>query len=115
MNLEYVSVEDNKFRRRPYPPERNKSTPLLQKEAGAGSHRKVSSPEIVRVLQVLSDKRLCGLRHVERYLHDLYCRNCRPNTIRSNGGAIILFLEVCRKTPPKLAKYFCLFFENTKW
>ena len=98
MNLEHVSVENGKFHRQHYPTERNKSTPLLQKEAGSGSHRKVSSPEIVRALRELSDKGLCALRHVERYLHDLYCRNCRPNTIRSNAAAIILFLTFLKAT-----------------
>jgi integrase/recombinase XerD len=101
MNLEHVSVEDSKFHHQHYPLERNKSTPFLQKEAGSGSHLKVSSPEIVRALRELSDKGLCGLGHVERYLHDLYCRNCRPNTIRNNGAAIILFLAFLKATGRK--------------
>lgn len=100
MNLEHVSVENSEYRKY-YPPELNKSTTFPQKEARSGSGHRVSSPEIVRVLRGLSDKRLCGLRHVERYLHDLYCRNCRPNTIRSNGTAIILFLGFLKATGHK--------------
>lgn len=101
MNLEHVSVENSKYRREYYPSELNKSTTFPQKETQSGSGHRVSSPEIVRVLRELSDKRLCGLRHVERYLHDLYCRNCRPNTIRSNGTAIILFLGFLKATGRK--------------
>jgi integrase/recombinase XerD len=93
MNLEHVSVEDSKFRRQHYPPERNKSTPFSRREPQSSSDHGLSSREIVRVLRQLSDKGLCGLQQVEQYLHDLYCRNCRPNTIRSNGTAIILFLS----------------------
>jgi site-specific recombinase XerD len=101
MNLEHVSVEDSKYRREYYPPEQNKSTPFLQKEAGSGSHLKVSSPEILRVLGKLSDKGLCGQAHVKQYLHELHCLNCRPNTIRSNGTAIILFLSFLKATGRK--------------
>jgi len=93
MSLEHVSVEDSKCRRHYDPPELNKSTTFLQRNTSADSHHKVSSREIARILRQLSDKGFFGLRHIEEYLHELYCRNCRPNTIRVNGTAIVLFLS----------------------
>jgi len=96
MNLEYVSVENSKYHRDYYPPGLDKSTvsltytqPLRQAEA---DEPRVANPEIDRVLQRLSNKALCGKAHVTQYLLYLHRKNCRPNTIRSNGSAIILFL-----------------------
>jgi integrase/recombinase XerD len=43
-------------------------------------------------LKKLVKKGLYGRPHVKQYLYDLYRRGCRPNTIRSNFGAIFLFL-----------------------
>jgi integrase/recombinase XerC/integrase/recombinase XerD len=34
-------------------------------------------------------------------LHELYCRNCRPNTIRGNGTTIVLFLSFLKATGHK--------------
>jgi site-specific recombinase XerD len=96
MNREYVSVENSKYHRDYYPPALDKSTasliyppPLRQSEA---DEPRGANPEIDRVLQRLSDRGLCGEAHVTQYLLYLHRRNCRPNTIRSNGSAIILFL-----------------------
>jgi len=96
MNREYVSVENSKYHRDYCPPGLDKSTaslidppPLRQTEA---EEPRVANPEIDRVLQRLSDKGLCGEAHVTQYLLYLHRRNCRPNTIRSNGSSIILFL-----------------------
>jgi integrase/recombinase XerC/integrase/recombinase XerD len=99
MNLEHVSVENSKYRREYYASELDKSTTFPQPSAKPDSsvdtadEPKVTNPEIVRFLQKLSDKGLCGQGHVKQYLHDLHRRNCRPNTIRNNGWAIILFLN----------------------
>jgi len=96
MNLEYVSVENSKYHRKYCPPGLDKSTasltyppPLRQAEV---DEPRVANPEIDRVLQRLSDKGLCGEAHVTQYLLYLHRRNCRPNTIRSNGSTITLFL-----------------------
>jgi len=96
MNREYVSVENSKYHREYYSPGLDKSTasltsppPLRQSEA---DEPRIVNPEIDRVLQRLSDSGLCGQAHVTQYLLYLHRRNCRPNTIRSNGSAIILFL-----------------------
>jgi site-specific recombinase XerD len=101
MDLEHVSVEDSEYREHYYPAEPNKSTTFSPKETRSGSDQEVSSREIVRVLGEVSDKGLCGQEHVRQYLHELYCRNCRPNTIRGNGTAIILFLSLLKSTGRK--------------
>ena len=93
MDLEHVSVEKSKYHEKHYPAEPNKSTTFFPKEARSGSDQEASRREIVRVLGEISDKGLCGHEHVGQYLHELYCRNCRPNTIRGNGTAILLFLS----------------------
>jgi len=96
MNLNYVSIENSKYHRDYCPPSLDKSMasltdppPLRHAEA---DEPRVANPEIDRLLQRLSDKGLCGEVHVTQYLLYLHRRNCRPNTIRSNGSAIILFL-----------------------
>jgi integrase/recombinase XerD len=96
MNLNYVSVENSKYHRDYCPTHLDKSTasqtypaPLRHTEA---DESRVANPEIDRILQRLSDKGLCGKAHVTEYLRSLHRKNCRPNTIRSNGSAIILFL-----------------------
>jgi integrase/recombinase XerD len=96
MNLEYVSVENTKYHREYSPPGLDRSAVSLTyppplHQAKADEHR-VTSPEIARVLQRISTKALCGKDHVTQYLLYLHRKNCRPNTIRSNGNAIILFL-----------------------
>ncbi|MBW1860182.1 MAG: tyrosine-type recombinase/integrase [Deltaproteobacteria bacterium] len=94
MNLEHVSVENAEYHPEHLPPEPDKSTAFPPNETR-------SSPEIARILRVLSDKCLFGQDYVRQYLHDLYCRNCRPNTIRANGSAIILFLGFLKPTGRK--------------
>jgi len=92
MNIEHVSVEIGKYRSEYYSPESNKSTTFPRNDNSSGSDHRVLNPEIARVLGKLSDKGLCGQVHVKHYLHDMHCRNCRPNTIRNSGFAIIFFL-----------------------
>lgn len=101
MDLEYVSVEKSRYHENYYRPEPNKSTTFSSKEARSGSDQEVSKREIVRVLGEISQKGLCGREHVRDYLHEQYCRNCRPSTIRGNGTAIILFLSFFRASGRK--------------
>ena len=101
MDLEYVSVENSKCHREYYPLELNKPTTLPQKDTRSSANHRVSTPEIVYVLRKLFDKGLCGQAHVKQYLHNLYRCNCRPNTIRTNGFAIILFLSFLKTTGRK--------------
>jgi site-specific recombinase XerD len=98
MDLEHVSVEKSEYHENYYPADPDKSTILCAKETRSGSEQKVSSREIVRVLGEIAHKELIGQDHVREYLHELYCRNCRPNTIRGNGTAIILFLSFLKAT-----------------
>ncbi len=99
MNLEHVSVENTEYHPEHFPPEPDKSTAFPSKETRSSSEHR--SPEIARILRALSDKGLFGQDYVRQYLHDLYCRNCRPNTIRGNGSAIILFLSFLKATGRK--------------
>ena len=101
MNLEHASAENSKYRREYYPLELNKSTDFTQKDTRSSAAHRVPTPEIAYVLRKLSDNGLCGQAHVKQYLHDLYRRNCRPNTIRTNGYAIILFLGFLKTTGRK--------------
>lgn len=101
MNLEHVSVENTEYHPDHLPPEPDKSTAFPSKETRSSSEHRVSSPEIARILRALFDKGLFGQDYVRQYLHDLYCRNCRPNTIRGNGSAIILFLSFLQATGRK--------------
>jgi integrase/recombinase XerD len=100
MNLEIVSVERTRSRQ-----------PIKGPHAGnrAEPPRPVCSPEselrrsqlaqlaipalIDRYVGRLAQDDLSGLEHVKAYLLDLYRRNCRPNTIHSRFGAILLFLR----------------------
>lgn len=54
---------------------------------------KPKNPQIQKCIKRLSAKKLFGHPHVKRYLYDQYRRGCRPNTIRSNFGSIILFIS----------------------
>jgi site-specific recombinase XerD len=94
MNLEHVSVENTAYHPDHLPPEPDKSIAFPPKETR-------SSSEIARILRALSDKGLFGQDYVREYLHDLNCRNCRPNTIRANGSAIVLFLSFLKVTGRK--------------
>ena len=53
---------------------------------------KVKNPQIKKCIQKLARKKLFGHPYVKRYLYNQYRRGCRPNTIRTNFGAIILFI-----------------------
>ena len=54
---------------------------------------KAKNPQIKKCIQRLVQKRLFGHPYVKRYLYYQYRRGCRPNTIRTNFGAIILFIS----------------------
>ena len=85
MDFESVSVENSKYQREYYPPEPDKSTTFPYQEIRPDPDHKIPSPGISYFLQKLSNEGLCGRAHVRHYLHDMHCRNCRPNTIRNSG------------------------------
>jgi len=93
MDFERVSVENSKYWHEYYPSEPDKSTTFPTKKLRPDPVDKIPSPEIDYILRRLSDKGHCGQIDARRYLHDMHCRNCRPNTIRNSGFTIISFLS----------------------
>ncbi len=104
MSAEYISVENSKYHREYFPSDSTRTeidqydsvekNPKIAEVSGNNS----INPLIARVIKVISDKGLCGLSHVREYLFTKYRSNCRPNTIRSNGCTIILFLSFLKDT-----------------
>jgi len=92
MNLEHVSVEGSESRHQYYPPQANKSPICSRSDTEARSPAQLTRADLEQIFAKLSDKGLFATEHVEAYLHDMYRRNCRPNTIRTNSGNLILFL-----------------------
>jgi site-specific recombinase XerD len=92
MNLEHVSVESSASRHQHHPPQENKSTIFPRRDIEASCQPRATRADIDQILVKLSDKGLSAKEHVKAYLHDMYRRNCRPNTIRTNSCGIILFL-----------------------
>jgi len=66
--------------------------PLFPKQALQDQYR-VSGAQINRIMAKVCARGLCGGFHVKDYLKRQLRHNCRPNTIRSSGTAILLFLE----------------------
>ena len=101
MDFESVSVENSKCQHKYYSPEADKSTTFPNQVIQPDPDHKIPSPGISYFLQKMSNEGLCGQAHVRHYLHDMHCRNCRPNTIRNSGFTIISFLRfmksACRK------------------
>jgi site-specific recombinase XerD len=97
MNLEHVSVESSQH----HPPHQgqaeNKSTILLRRSTSAGTQPSPTTTVIDRILTKLSDQDVIAKGQVEAYLHDMYRRNCRPNTIRTNICSIMLFLAFVKQ------------------
>jgi integrase/recombinase XerD len=103
MDLEYVSVEDSQ-----YAPEQNQlavGKPLsfpwhptsINSDASKNDRTALARAETARVLAALLAKGMGAQDHVKQYLLDLHRRNCRPNTIRASGNAILLFLSFLKK------------------
>lgn len=98
MGVERVSVENSKYRHKYYPPESDKSTTFPCQVVPPDPNRKIARPEIEYILQKLSDEGLLEQSYVRDYLHDMHCRNCRPNTIRNTGFTIVAFLRFIKST-----------------
>jgi site-specific recombinase XerD len=92
MNLEHVSVESSQSRHQHRPPQENKSAIFPRKDIEASFQPRSTKADIDQILARLLDKGLSGKEHVKAYLHDMYRRNCRPRTIRTNSCSVILFL-----------------------
>ena len=61
-------------------------------EPGALTPR-LKNPLIEKCLKQLVKKGLFGRPYVKDYLYGLKRRNCRPNTIRSYGATLMVFLS----------------------
>jgi len=92
MDLEHVYAENRADQHNKHLIDTDKSTPLPSKRPGSDHDPIISDPLVDRILHKISEQKLCGREHVSAYLHDQHRRNCRPNTIRSNGNSITLFL-----------------------
>lgn len=93
MNLEHVSAENRTDQRKKYRTGKDKSTLFSSDPDGFNRQSFIFDPQIERILRKISEQKLLEGEHVRAYLHDQHRRNCRPNTIRSNGAGITGFLR----------------------
>lgn len=93
MNLEHVSAENRTNQRKKYRTGQNESTRFPSDPAGFDRQSFIFNSQIDRILSKISEQKLLAAEHVQAYLHDQHRRNCRPNTIRSNGANITGFLR----------------------
>jgi len=91
MNLEHVSAEKSSF----IPPgSRSKPIQLsIFPKISLRPDYRVSQEQIERIIRRMNASGLCGRQKVRDYLRRQLRHNCRPNTIRSSGSTILLFLE----------------------
>jgi site-specific recombinase XerD len=92
MNLEHVSVEISNSPHQHHPGQDNQSAIFSRNDIQANSQPRTTAAVIDQILTKLSDKGMIAQAYIQAYLHDMYRRNCRPNTIRTNSCSIMLFL-----------------------
>jgi site-specific recombinase XerD len=97
MDLEHVSVESSRSNHQQHPPQDNQSTIFPRQDSEADRQPRFTRADIDQILAKLSDTGLIAKAHVEAYLHDMYRRNCRPNTIRTNSCSIMLLLAFVKQ------------------
>jgi integrase/recombinase XerD len=99
MTLDYVSIENSKYHHEWRPPDLHQprppraSPPLVNHNTKLADETRVTHTAINRILHEVSVNGFCDEGHVKDYMVDLHRRNCRRNTIKSNGCTIILFLR----------------------
>lgn len=71
--------------------------PLFPKQSLRPAYR-VSHEHIERIMRKMSVEGLCGREMVRDYLRRQLRHNCRPNTIRSSGSTILLFLAFFKRS-----------------
>ena len=96
MDLEHVPAEKSLFGPTALQPKTGQLS-IFPKISFSPDHR-VSSKLIERTLRRISADRLCGEDYVRDYLRQLLRHNCRPNTIRSSGTILILFLAFFKQS-----------------
>ena len=90
MNLEHVLARKSIYihtQIRPQPIQ----LPLFPKKSVFSSYC-LSNANIEQILRKITARGLCGRSLVEEYLRKKLRHNCQPNTIRTIGSTILLFL-----------------------
>ena len=96
MNLEHVSAEKSHFR-----PTESRPKPIqlsIFPKISLRPSYHVSNEQIDRILRRMSAEELCGSDRVRDYLRRQLRHNCRPNTIRSSGATIVMFLAFFKRS-----------------
>jgi len=114
MNLEYVSVE-SPISVLP-PPQKNPKT-AAGPSVPASRMRRFNEPpslDAAHKQAIIEDAQskmarqgLFGARYVHDYLMELCRRNCRPNTLRSRFGTILVFLQYLKAKGGDLLEAIC--------
>lgn len=100
MDLESVFVEELELLDLlpPLPPKIPQASVRPGRDSTEISRRVIARAHIAHVMEALSDRGLGAEAHyVEPYLLDHLRRNCRPNTIKTNGGAVLSFLSYLKQ------------------
>lgn len=104
MGLEIVSVEEVEFGSEASfldddtPSKIHHDLPRIGRGATQSDRREVARAHISRIIAALVSRGLGSQVHyVEAYLLDHLRRNCRPNTIRTNGIAVLHFLSFLKE------------------
>lgn len=92
MNLEHVSAEIQTDQLKRHRSGKDKSTRSSSVRSNFDRNPFTFNPLIDRILRKITVQDLMAAEHVRAYLLNQHRRNCRPNTIRSNGGNITGFL-----------------------
>jgi hypothetical protein len=96
MDLDHVSAGKCTYGLKAFPPNPIQLS-LFPKQSLRPAYR-VSHDHIERILRRMSAGGLCGSEMVLDYLQRQLRHNCRPNTIRSSGSTILLFLAFFKGT-----------------
>ena len=95
MNLEHMPAEESARKLPEFVP-RPIQLSIFPKVSLRPAYR-VSNEQIERIIWRMSANKLCGREEVRDYLRGQVRRNCRPNTIRSSGATILLFLKFFKR------------------
>ena len=60
-------------------------------------HQCIRRQALDRIIYRASTNNLSSVEHFNQYLHEKYRRNCKANTLRISGGALIAFLSFLQK------------------
>jgi integrase/recombinase XerD len=95
MNLEHVSAGKSTYSHTQIRPQRIQ-LPLFPKKSTFSPYR-ISNAHIEDILRKITARGLCGRSQVKDYLRKKLRQNCQPNTIRTIGSTILLFLAFFKR------------------